>query len=127
MDFFRMSSPLLLIYVSVPLLVPMFSVYCYLVLCFEVRYCNTYSFLLVFCSIFCYLRLSLLPKNFFSLLRVINPGLIGIASNLHVALGGMGINNICIRSAHKYMFPWKQKSGVGCPRAGVERDYELPL
>ena len=58
---------------------------------------------------------------------MINPGLIGIASNLQVALGGMGINNICIRSAHKYMFPWKRKSGVGSPRAGVERDYELPL
>lgn len=62
---------------------------------------------------------------------MINPGLIGIASNLQVALGGMGINHISICSAHKYMFPWKQKSDVGCPRAGVspgavQQQYTLP-
>lgn len=58
---------------------------------------------------------------------MINTGLIGIASNLQVALGGMGVNNVSICSAHKCMFPWKWKSGVGYPQAGVERDYELPL
>lgn len=39
--FFRMSLSLLLIFVSVLMLVPTVSVYRCLVLCFEVRYCDT--------------------------------------------------------------------------------------
>lgn len=116
---FSESLSLLLIYVSVLMLIPTFSVYCWVL--FELRYCGAYSFVPVFYILSGCLRSSVLPWHF--------PPLFcfkGIA-NLQVALDSVGINNNCVSATHKYMFPWKLERWCWMPWTGVTRDCELPI